>query len=60
MSIMGHLRRPDTARPKWVGWASLRPVWLPVSGPVWLWEDAVVAAAVPHDVSCPDSEGLAP
>ena len=25
-----------------------------------LWEDAVVAAAVPNDVSCPGSEGLAP
>ena len=24
------------------------------------WEDAVAAAAVPHDVSCPGSEGLAP
>ena len=28
--------------------------------PGWLREDAVVAAAMPHDVSCPDSEGLAP
>ena len=58
--IMGHPRRAVWGQVQ-VGWqASPRPVRLPVSTPGWLREDAVVAAAMPHDVSCPGSEGLAP